>query len=244
MMFHLSIAGVTVAVKHRYGYLPALCEKYLAPPNALPAFEVCAEQAELDEEGKLSGKRPPDAYLESVVVYRKIAERLPMYGAMVFHGAVVVLDGRAYAFTARSGTGKTTHLRLWLKAFGERAYVLNGDKPVLLCKDDGVYICATPWKGKENLGEGGILPLCGIGFLKRSEENIAKPIAAKDALVAFTKQIYMPKNTESLLQTMELCGRVLSSVPLLDMYCNMDIEAAFVTERGFRMLSKEKEKEI
>ena len=243
-MFHLSIAGITVAVKHRYGYLPALCKEYLAPADALPAFEVCPTQAELDEEGKLSEPRLPDAYLESVVAYRQIAERLPMYGAMVFHGAVVVLDGRAYAFTARSGTGKTTHLRLWLEAFGERAYVLNGDKPVLLCKDDGVYICATPWKGKENLGEGGILPLSGIGFLKRSEENIARPFAAKDALVAFSKQVYMPKSTESLLQTMELCDKVLSSVPLLDMYCNMELEAALVTERGFRMLSEEKEKKI
>jgi len=241
-MFHLSIAEITVAVKHRYGYLPALCKEYLAPPDALPAFEVCPTQAELAEEGRLSEPRFPDAYLESVVAYRQIAERLPMYGAMVFHGAVVVLDGRAYAFTARSGTGKTTHLRLWLEAFGERAYVLNGDKPVLLCKDDGVYICGTPWKGKENLGEGGILPLSGIGFLKRSEENIARPMAAKDALVAFAKQVYMPKSTEALLQTMDLCDRVLSSVPLLDMYCNMDLEAALVTEHGFRILSEEKEK--
>ena len=190
------------------------------------------------EEGKLSEPRFPDAYLESVVAYRKIAERLPAYDAMVFHGAVVVLDDKAYAFTARSGVGKTTHLKLWLKAFGARAYVLNGDKPVLRWKDGRAYICGTPWKGKENLGEGGMLPLSGIGFLNRSEKNATHPLSASDALAAFLKQVYMPKNSEALLQTMTLCDKVLSSVPLLSMHCNMDIEAAQVVERGFRAIKK------
>ncbi|MBP3591209.1 MAG: hypothetical protein J6K14_01875 [Clostridia bacterium] len=236
MMIKLSIADLTVGIEHRYGYLSSLCAAYLAPQESEPIFTVCPAQEELDAEGALSEPRLPDAYLESVVAYRKIAEKLPLYGAMVFHGAVVVLDGRAYAFTARSGVGKTTHLRLWLKAFGERAYVLNGDKPVLLWKDGRAFICGTPWKGKENLGEGGILPLSGIGFLERSEKNEAYPLAAADALAKFLLQVYMPKNGAALLETMTLCDKVLSSVPLLSMHCNMDVEAALVTAQGFRAL--------
>ena len=243
-MLRLSIAGLAVEIRNRYGYLPALCEGYLAPADAAVDFSVCPSQEEIDAEGALSEPRLPDAYLESVVAYRAIAERLPMYGAMVFHGAVVVLDGRAYAFAARSGVGKTTHLRLWLEAFGARAYVLNGDKPVLLCKDGVVYVCATPWRGKENLGEGGMLPLRGIGFLHRGEKNEAYPIAAPDALTAFVKQVYMPKNADALLQTMALCDTVLSSVPLLSMHCNMELEAALVTEQGFRKMTEQKEKKI
>jgi hypothetical protein len=240
-MLCISIADLTVGIEHRYGYLVKLCKDYLAPQGAEPIFTVCPTQAELDAEGALSEPRLPDAYLESVVAYRQIAERLPMHGAMVFHGAVVVLDGRAYAFTARSGVGKTTHLSLWLKAFGERAYVLNGDKPILLWKDGKAYICATPWKGKENLGEGGILPLSGIGFLNRSEQNFAHPIAPADALSAFLLQVYMPKNGEALLEMMSLCDKVLSSVPLLSMHCNMDISAATTVEQGFRdLIEKEK----
>lgn len=241
-MIKLSIAGLTVGVEHRYGYLPMLCKDYLAPAESEPLFTVAPTKAEIDAEGALSEPRLADAYLESVVAYRQIAEQLPLYGAMVFHGAVVVLDGRAYAFTARSGVGKTTHLRLWLENFGVRAYVLNGDKPVLLCKEDGIYVCGTPWKGKENLGEGGLLPLSGIGFLNRSKENAAHPLPAQDALAAFLKQVYMPKNAAALLETMTLCDRVLSSVPLLSMHCNMEIEAARVVEAGFRKLTEEKEK--
>ncbi len=233
MMIKLSIADLTVGIEHRYEYLPALCAAYLAPQESEPIFTVCPTQEELDAEGALSEPRLPDSYLESVVAYRKIAEKLPLHGAMVFHGAVVVLDGRAYAFTARSGVGKTTHLRLWLKAFGTRAYVLNGDKPVLLWKDGRAYICGTPWKGKENLGEGGMLPLSGIGFLSRAEKNEAYPLCAQDALAAFLKQVYIPKNAEALLETMALCDKVLCSVPLLSMHCNMDIEAAHVVARGF-----------
>lgn len=236
MMLLLSLAGLTVGIEHRYGYLPLMCADYLAPEGSEPQFTVCPTQAELDAEGALSEPRFPDAYLESVVAYRQIAEVLPHYGAMVFHGAVVVLDGRAYAFTARSGVGKTTHLSLWLKAFGERAYVLNGDKPILLWKDGKAYICGTPWKGKENLGEGGILPLAGIGFLHRGEKNETHPLAAADALSAFLMQVYMPKDGAALLETMALCDKVLTSVPLLSMHCNMEPEAATATERGFRAL--------
>ena len=240
-MIRLRIADLTVGIEHRYGYLPVLCKKYLAPAESVPLFTVSPTQEEILAEGALSEPRLPDAYLESVVAYRQIAERLPAYGAMVFHGAVIVLDGRAYAFTARSGVGKTTHLRLWLEAFGTRAYVLNGDKPVLLWKDNKAYICGTPWKGKENLGEGGMLPLSGIGFLHRSEKNEAYALSATDALAAFLKQVYMPKNAEALLQTMALCDKVLSAVPLLSMHCNMDIEAAHVVERGFRAIIDKKE---
>lgn len=243
-MLCLNIAGLCVGIEHRFGYLPSLCKDYLAPEGAEPVFTVCPTQAELDAEGSLSEPRLPDAYLESVVAYRLIAEQLPMHGAMVFHGAVVVLDGRAYAFTARSGVGKTTHMRLWLQAFGDRAYVLNGDKPVLLCKDGEVFVCATPWKGKENLGEGGILPLSGIGFLHRAEENSAVPLEAPDALSAFVSQVYMPKNGAALLETLSLCDTVLSKTPLISMFCNMDLSAALVVERAFRdmIILKEKTK--
>ena len=240
-MLCLNIAGLCIGIEHRFGFLPALCKDYLAPEGAEPIFTVCPTQEQIDAEGSLCEPRLPDAYLESVVAYRLIAERLPMHGAMVFHGAVVVLDGRAYAFTARSGVGKTTHLRLWLEAFGDRAYVLNGDKPVLLWRDGRAYICATPWKGKENLGEGGILPLSGIGFLNRAKENFAHPIAPPDALSAFLLQVYMPKNGAALLETMSLCDKVLSGTPLISMHCNMDLSAALVVEKAFRDLNREKE---
>lgn len=240
-MLRLNIAGLTVGIEHRYSYLPILCKDYLAPEGAEPLFTVCPTQAELDAEGELTEPRQPDAYLESVVAYRQIAEMLPLHGAMVFHGAVIVLDGRAYAFTARSGVGKTTHMRLWLQAFGERAYVLNGDKPVLLCKEGRVYVCATPWKGKENLGEGGILPLSGIGFLHRAKENSAYAVAASEVLSAFLAQVYMPKNGEALLKTLSLCDTVLSKTPLISMHCNMELSAALVTEQAFRDQIEKKE---
>lgn len=242
-MIKLDIAGLTVGIEHRYGYLPMLCEGYLAPEESQPRFTVSPTQDEIDAEGALSAPRFPDPYLESVVAYRQIAEKLPAYDAMVFHGAVVVLDGRAYAFTARSGVGKTTHLRLWLEAFGARAYVLNGDKPVLFWRDGRAFICGTPWKGKEKLGEGGMLPLSGIGFLQRSDTNTAHALSASDALAAFLQQVYIPKNGEARLQTMVLCDKVLSSVPLLSMHCNMDIEAAYVVERGFRAIINEEGEE-
>ena len=46
------------------------------------------------------------------------------------HGAVIRYKGKAYLFTAPSGTGKTTHIRQWLKK-AEGTFVVNGDKPLI-----------------------------------------------------------------------------------------------------------------
>ena len=67
----------------------------------------------------------------------------------MLHSSCVVVDGAAYAFSADSGTGKSTHTALWLKHFGNRAYMLNDDKPAIRLVGDRVYACRPP--GAENM---------------------------------------------------------------------------------------------
>ncbi len=60
--------------------------------------------------------------------YRKLAESLLEYGVLLFHGSSVAVDGFGYIFAAQSGTGKSTHARLWRELLGERAVMVNDDK--------------------------------------------------------------------------------------------------------------------
>ena len=48
--------------------------------------------------------------------------RLIRFDGILLHSSCVVVDGYAYAFSADSGVGKSTHTQLWLKHFGDRAW--------------------------------------------------------------------------------------------------------------------------
>ncbi len=225
-MFNIKIAGLTVGIDNRFEYVVRLARDYVT--DGIPDFTVRASAEEILKEGKSSDTQFPDGYLESIVVYRKIAEKLPEYDGFVFHGAVLNLDGAAYAFTARSGVGKTTHTRLWMDRFGERVHYLNGDKPIIRFIDGVPYACGTPWRGKENYGVNERAPLRGIAFLSRGEENSAEAVPADAVVTRLMSQIYLPRASGTLIKTMKLADRLIKSVELVDLKCNMNISAADV----------------
>lgn len=112
-----------------------------------------------------------DKYLETLAVYRKIARKLLEFDTLLFHGSVVAVDGTGYLFTAKSGTGKSTHTRLWRQLFGSRAVMANDDKPLLKITDNGVIAYGTPWNGKHRLGSNISIPLRAICILGRGRDK-------------------------------------------------------------------------
>ena len=227
-MFRISIAGLTVEIDNKYGYVRALAKDYIT--EAAPDFAVSCTSAEIELEA--NGIYSPE-YSESIVIYRKIAEALPRYGAVVFHGAVLASDLRAYAFTARSGVGKTTHINNWLKAFGKEYHVLNGDKPIIRKMNGRFYACGTPWQGKENLGVNEMKPLEVLAFLGRGEKNEARKIDSSVALMPFMSQIYIPNSEREAELALALAGEILGGASLFSLRVNMDEESAWVARRAF-----------
>ena len=225
-MITIKIAGIPIGIDNRYEYVRNLAAEYLTDDE--PSFTVSATDGELDEERARSEMEFGNGYLESIVAYRKIAEMLPRYDAFVFHGAVLNHGGLAYAFTARSGVGKTTHTRLWINEFGDNTHYLNGDKPVIRIIDGQPYASGTPWRGKEKYGVNEVASLQGIALLERGERNAAAPIDATIGMLRLMSQIYLPADKEALRLTMKLADRVIRSVRLIELKCNMDPEAAHV----------------
>ena len=176
----------------------------------------------------------PADYLEYICAYRHIAERLPAWDAFVCHGAAVAMDGRAYLFTAPSGTGKTTHARLWCRRFGDRAWILNGDKPILRRTPEGFFACGTPWQGKENYGVNAELPIQGVCLLSRGETNRIERGSAVDMMRFLTKQVYFPKVQRHMERMVSLLDEFCSTVPTWVLRCNMDVEAAEVAWEAMR----------
>ena len=230
-MITLDIGGIAVGIDNKFEYFERFAREYLI--DKTPDFTVSVTPEEINEERiKSELANAPDAYFETIVAYRKIAEILPTKDAFVFHGSVVALGGKAYIFTARSGVGKTTHTRLWLSEFEGECHVLNGDKPVIRYKDGVFYACGTPWRGKEMYGIHETLPLGGIAFLERGEENGAFPISVSDALKRLAVQVYKPKDRMGAIASLSLMDRALRELHLVRIECNMHPSAAHVARRA------------
>ena len=226
-MITIKVAGLAIGIDNRFEYITRLAADYLT--DEPPLFTVRATEEDIAEEARMTDVRFPDGYLESIVSYRKIAEILPTYDAFVFHGAVLNYGGHALAFTAKSGTGKTTHTRLWLSEFGDKVHYLNGDKPIIRFIDGVPYACGTPWRGKEGYGVNEMAPLHALAFLERGVENSAVPIPSEEVVTFLLTQMYMPRTSPTAaVLSMRLADRLTRTVRLVRLKCNMDPSAAHV----------------
>ena len=153
-------------------------------------------------------------------------EMLSKYNGMMLHSSCVQYKGKAYLFSAPSGTGKSTHTHLWLK-YLDGCRIINDDKPAIRIIDGVAYAFGTPWSGKtdENINEG--VPIGGICFLSRGENKI-KRIPGIAALKPFMDQTVRPRNKELMNNMLETLNIILSKVPIYQMTCDMS-EAAVKT---------------
>lgn len=229
-MITVKIADIPIGIDNRYDYIERISQDYLTDDE--PLFAVFATDEDLEYEQTLADADLSLGYIESVALFRKIAERLPMYDAVVFHGAVLAKSNRAYAFTAKSGVGKTTHTRLWLTEFGSEVHYINGDKPIIRIVNGVPYAYGTPWRGKEGYGTNESAPLAAIALLERGENNAAEIIDSSQGVVRLVKQVYIPKDPVCASLAMRVADRILASVRFIELKCNMDNEAALVSARA------------
>ena len=240
--FNIALAGKVIGVKVAYPETRDFCSKYLTDLKedfsvSVSADDIEKESLHSDAERKLEGLPPhkyPQQYLETLALYRKIAEGLCAYGTLLFHGSALALDGEVYIFTARSGTGKSTHTRLWREAFGDRCVMVNDDKPLIAIKDGSATVYGTPWNGKHRLGENMSAPLKALCILERAEENIIRRESKRSVFAEILTQTYRSDDPASLQKILGTVDEMLECVPIYRLGCNMDIEAAYVAYNGMR----------
>ena len=231
------LAGIVVQIESVYEAVHVLCRDYCCPDDTVAQISVHITQRDIDQEqvksnqeAALEGLDPVSygpAYLETLAVYRKIAkEMLLEHDVLLFHGSAIAVDDRAVLFTAKSGTGKSTHTKLWRELLGERCYMVNDDKPLLRVGDTLTEVCGTPWNGKHHLGTNAIVPLQAICILERGETNEIARLEPKDALPMLLQQSYRADNPKTMLQLLKVIDKMAKSVAFYRLRCNMDPEAA------------------
>lgn len=240
-------ADMVVGIESVYDEVHDMCSDYAVVDTTTPDIVVETTEADIARESKLSdderafeGLPPyqfPAPYLESLSVYRKMATLMPQNDVMLLHGSVISVDGEGYMFTASSGTGKSTHVRLWREKFGERAVMVNDDKPLirvhgLQAGDGRPLIYGTPWDGKHHLSTNMSVPLKAICILERGTENSIERITPEDAYPMLLQQSFRPDSPLALVGVMQLLNELASRVGLYRLKCNMNPEAADVAYEG------------
>ncbi len=230
MDFTAKIADLTVGISCKHSLIESMCREYLT--EVAPMFCVRASE---EHKEKLRNyflgfsEVFSDDYLESVAISECIANEVFNYDAAVFHAALISFDGQGVAFAAPSGTGKSTHIKLWRRLFGSRVECINGDKPLFLFRDGKFFGAGTPWCGKENWGCNKTVPLKAVCFIERAEQNSISPLTEnREIMSRLFLQLVMPEEQRLMVKYLEFANKMINTVPFFLLRCNIDIGAARV----------------
>ncbi len=138
-------------------------------------------------------------YTEFILSAYRCTDQLLKNKSCLYHGAAFLWKGKAFLFTAASGTGKSTQLRNWKNLYPEEITVLNGDKPILKAEGSQIIVYPSPWKGKERWGRDDIsAPLGGIIYLVQAKENRIRRMKVSEAVQPLLKRILSTFETEEI----------------------------------------------
>ncbi len=240
-MFCIKLCQVIVELDNRHNYVETLCRDYLydLKQGEVPSFRVAVSEKEMNDY-RLSVRRSmTPAEAESYLLYRKICGEMPKYGSFLLHAAVVSLNGRGYAFSARRGVGKTTHTALWEQYFN--AEIINGDKPLVRLEQDGTFTAwGTPWCGKEGKQVNKSVPLSAICFLEQGKVNEIAHADTADTAARILEATLLPPDPARQDEMATLVGAVVREVPAFVLTCRPDELAARVALEALTAVNSHK----
>ncbi|MBO5838016.1 MAG: hypothetical protein J6W15_05115 [Clostridia bacterium] len=180
---------------------------------------------------ELNPQLPNEEVAEYLGMGAAFARELLAFQGTYLHASAVILDGKAYLFSAPSGTGKSTHTEKWCRLFG--ATYLNDDKPALRLVD-GVWMAyGTPWSGKHDLSDPKGVPLGGIAFLRRGQENSIRRLPSKEAIPRFMSQsLWRVSQQAQMEKQLMLADSILRQIPIWELTCRNDDDAARVAREA------------
>ena len=220
---YYKIAGLTVKMD-TFGRTLTQAEPYLC--DAQEPVDIVIQS----ERDAVQAKNPSLSadHCEYLASGGSFYKQLLAFDGMLLHASAVAVDGKAYLFSAPRKTGKSTHVQLWLDQFGDRAVILNDDKPALRLIDGVWYACGTPWSGKTGRNTNLQVPIAGIALIQRGEQNRIEPYSGAAATRQLLEQTVRPNNPVQSIRLLELLDSLLSQVPVWQLHCNMERSAAIV----------------
>ena len=150
------------------------------------------------------------------------------YGALMIHSSVVSIDGKANLFLGASGTGKSTHSRLWLDNI-PGAELVNDDNPILRVENGQVFVYGTPWSGKTPCYKNEEYPIGAIVQLRQAPENKIRKQTVIESYVSIKTSVagkaWEKEIADGQHQTIE---KLIGATRLYQLDCLPDADAALL----------------
>lgn len=148
-------------------------------------------------------------------------------GAIAIHSSVIVKEHQAVLCLGESGTGKSTHTRLWRENI-EDARLLNDDSPIIRMIDGKCIVYGSPWSGKTHCYVNKCVPVRGFLRLSQAPHNKIRRLPALFAIGAILPSCPPAFAYDSTLQD-HICNTVsemISCTPVYHLECLPDAAAA------------------
>ena len=234
------VADIVFSVETFFDYTKWLCRDYEYVGEEQDEFSFKVQENDiLFEKAKLPDF--PDFFLESIAVYRRLCEHaLNNKDGLIFHCSAIMVGGEAYLFTAPSGTGKSTHTRLWREMLGDKAVMINDDKPIIRYIDGEFFVYGTPWMGKHNLGANVRAKLKAICKIRQEKENTIENITPAEMLVTILNQTLRPEKLDNMDKLLAIIDKMLEKAKLYSLGCNISLEAAELSYKIGRASCRER----
>ena len=221
------IANLIVEMNPKYDRLKTQSIPYLYETDQEPHFTISLSDEKI-KELQTSYPHLPIEEIEYIFLGQLFYREILKHGGMLLHSSAVVKDGEAYLFSAPSGTGKSTHTSLWLKEFND-AYILNDDKPAIFFINDATYAAGTPFSGKHDISRNELVPLKGICFIERSEENWIKELDNARSVFEILNQTERIPYKEDMILIINLVEKIIKRTHIFKMGCNISKEAVYTS---------------
>lgn len=143
------------------------------------------------------------------------------------HSSAIVCNGRAVLFLGESGTGKSTHTRLWRENI-DGAVLLNDDSPFIGFVDGRATAFGAPWSGKTPCYKQEQYPIAAIVRLSQAPHNTIRPLRSVHAIGALLPSLTPAFGYDDELQDRMLAtlSKIISQVPVYHLECLPDAAAA------------------
>ena len=152
---------------------------------------------------------------------------LPFHNRLILHSSAIALDNHGVAFSADSGTGKSTHTRTWAKLF-PGCVTINDDEPILYNNGDGYRLYGAPWSGKSDINSNISAPLDAIVCLAQDKTNHIEKISPRLSLPFLLNQTRPTPLTERENMKINILSDILTTTNIYSLGCRPDDEAAIV----------------
>ena len=222
------IADLYVEIPEAGGLAPLLGD-YATRESTVADIVIKAEEYDASRWPDLAPELVP--YMDSGLAFYI---HLYKHDGMMLHSSAIELDNRAYLFSGPSGMGKSTHTRLWQQEF-PAARIFNDDKPALRQLNGEWYAYGTPWCGKDGININMKVPLAGICFLRRGQENSIRrlpPVEATAAILSQTNsRLFTQHGIDNMMTVIE---RLVLDVPIYELKCLPERSAAHLSYEAMR----------